>query len=63
MAAGSGSAGCAKQAAPDPNPNPNPNPNQARIHAFAAEAGLAPSRSWSDDTYLLVELRPPAATE
>ena len=35
--------------------------DEARIHAFAAEAGMAPSRSWSDDMYLLVELRPPAA--
>ena len=48
---------------PTPTPTPNSNPNQARIHSFAAEAGLAPSRSWSDDTYLLVELRAPAATE
>ena len=32
--------------------------DEARIHAFAAEAGMASSRSWLDDMYLLVELRP-----
>ena len=34
--------------------------DQQSIRAYAAEAGMEPSRWWMDDTYLLVELRAPA---